>query len=160
MSLAPALDWQLLPFDALSIRQLHDLLQLRSAVFVVEQACAFQDIDGADPQALHVLGTRAGQLMAYARCFDAGVKHAEVSIGRVVTAPAQRGTGLGHALIRRALQAVAQQWGRQPVRIGAQARLARFYASHGFVDANRPYIEDGIDHLEMVWHPIHSGAIE
>ena len=160
MSLAPALDWQLLPFDALSIRQLHDLLQLRSAVFVVEQACAFQDIDGADPQALHVLGTRAGQLMAYARCFAPGIKFAEASIGRVVTDPAQRGTGLGHALSRRALQAVAQQWGRQPVRIGAQARLARFYASHGFVDANRPYIEDGIDHLEMVWHPIHSGAIE
>ena len=114
MSLAPALEWQLLPFDALTTRQLHELLQLRSAVFVVEQACAFQDIDGADPQALHLLGTHAGQLLAYARCFAPGIKFAEVSIGRVVTDPAQRGTGLGHALIRRALQAVAQQWGQQP----------------------------------------------
>ena len=69
------------------------------------------------------------------------------------------GTGLGHALIRRALQAVAEQWGAQPVRIGAQARLEAFYASHGFVDANRPYVEDGIDHLEMVWHPLKPGAI-
>ena len=159
MSLAPALDWQLLPFDALTTRQLHDLLQLRSAVVVVEQTCVFQDVDGADLQALHLLGSHAGQLLAYARCFEAGVKYPEVSIGRVVTDPAQRGTGLGHALIRRALQAVTQQWGPQPVRIGAQARLERFYASHGFVDANRPYVEDGIDHLEMVWHPIHTGAI-
>ena len=158
MSLAPALDWQLLPFDALTTRQLHDLLQLRSAVFVVEQACAFQDVDGADLQALHLLGTRSGQLMAYARCFATGVKYAEASIGRVVTDPAHRGTGLGHALIRRALQAVAEQWGEQPVRIGAQARLEACYAGHGFVDAQRPYVEDGIDHLEMVWHPRNSGA--
>jgi ElaA protein len=149
-----------LPFNALTTRQLHDLLQLRSAVFVVEQTCVFQDVDGADPQALHLLGARSGQLLAYARCFAPGIKFAEASIGRVVTDPAQRGTGLGHALIRQALQAVAQQWGQQPVRIGAQARLERFYASHGFVDANRPYIEDGIDHLEMVWHPINSRAIE
>ena len=158
MSLAPALDWPLLPFDALTTRQLHELLQLRSAVFVVEQACAFQDIDGADPQALHLLGTHAGQLLAYARCFAPGIKFAEASIGRVVTDPAQRGTGLGHALIRRALQAVAEQWAAQAVRIGAQARLKSFYAGHGFVDANRPYVEDGIDHLEMVWHPLNSGA--
>ena len=159
MSQAPALDWQLLPFDALTTRQLHDLLQLRSAVFVVEQACAFQDVDGTDPQALHLLGPRAGHLLAYARCFAPGIKFAEASIGRVVTDLDQRGTGLGHALIRQALQAVAQQWGQQPVRIGAQARLERFYAGHGFVDANRPYVEDGIDHLEMVWHPINSRAI-
>jgi len=157
MSQAPAPDWQLLPFDALTTRQLHDLLQLRSAVFVVEQACAFQDIDGADPQALHLLGTYAGQLLAYARCFAPGIKFAEASIGRVVTDPAQRGTGLGHALIRRALQAVADQWGQQPVRIGAQTRLAAFYAGHGFVDVNRPYVEDGIDHIEMVWHPLNTG---
>ena len=111
MSLAPALDWQLLPFNTLTTRQLHDLLQLRSAVFVVEQTCVFQDVDGADPQALHLLGSRAGQLLAYARCFAAGIKYPEVSIGRVVTDPAHRGTGLGHALIRRALQAVAEQWG-------------------------------------------------
>lgn len=158
MSPALALDWQVLPFDALTTRQLHDLLQLRSAVFVVEQACAFQDIDGADPQALHVLGTHAGRLLAYARCFAPGIKYAEASIGRVVTDPAQRGTGLGHALIGRALEAVVRQWGRQPVRIGAQARLKRFYAGHGFVDAGRPYVEDGIDHLEMVWQPFESGV--
>jgi len=158
MSQAPALDWQWLPFDALTTRQLHDLLHLRSAVFVVEQACAFQDIDGTDLQALHLLGTRAGHLLAYARCFAPGIKFAEASIGRVVTDPAQRGTGLGHALIRRALQAVADQWGEQPVRIGAQARLSAFYAGHGFVDVNRPYVEDGIDHIEMVRHSINSGA--
>jgi ElaA protein len=150
MSLAPVMDWQLLPFDALSARQLHDLLQLRSAVFVVEQACVFQDIDGADPLALHLLGHRAGQLLAYARCFAPGLKCAEASIGRVITVLEHRGTGLGHALMRQALESVAQRWGPQPVRIGAQARLKQFYVGHGFVDLNRPYIEDGIAHLEML----------
>ena len=84
MSLAPALDWQLLPFDALTTRQLHELLQLRSAVFVVEQACAFQDIDGADPQALHLLGTHAGQLLAYARCFALHACRAEPSVASTI----------------------------------------------------------------------------
>jgi predicted GNAT family N-acyltransferase len=79
------------------------------------------------------------------------------SLARVLIARNRRAESI--ALIRRALQAVAEQWGAQPVRIGAQARLAAFYASHGFVDANRPYVEDGIDHLEMVWHPLKPGAI-
>ena len=150
MTLGPAIDWQLLPFEALSVRQLHDLLQLRSAVFVVEQACVFQDIDGADPLALHLLGHRAGRLVAYARCFAPGLKCAEVSIGRVITVLEHRGTGLGHALMRQALESVAQHWGPQPVRIGAQARLKQFYVGHGFVDLNRAYMEDGIAHLEML----------
>ena len=99
MSLAPVIDWQLLPFESLSTRQLHDLLQLRSAVFVVEQACVFQDIDGADPLALHLLGQRAGQLMAYARCFAPGLKCAEVSIG-----PGS-GRRLNHAIRRASVTA-------------------------------------------------------
>ena len=85
MSLTPAIDWQLRPFDALTTRQLHDLLQLRSAVFVVEQACAFQDIDGADLQALHLIGTQDGQLLAYARCFAPGIKFAEASTAGVAS---------------------------------------------------------------------------
>lgn len=144
------LHWQACPFDALGPGQLHDILQLRSAVFVVEQRCLFQDIDGLDPRAWHLGAWRDGRLLASARCFAAGVSFAEASIGRVVTAPQARGGGLGHALVRRAIALVEAQFGPQPIRIGAQAHLAGFYAAHGFVDIGRPYVEDGIDHLEML----------
>ncbi len=147
------LDWTLAAWGDLSTQQLHDLLQLRSEVFVVEQNCVFQDIDGADPQALHLLGRVDGQLMAYARCFPPGVKFAEASIGRVLTRSEARGSGLGHVLIDMAVSAVGQQWGVQPIRIGAQAQLLAFYTRHGFVDEGKPYVEDGIDHLEMRWQP-------
>lgn len=150
---AALLDWTLAAWDDLSTRQLHDLLQLRSQVFVVEQNCVFQDIDGADPLALHLLGSHGGQLLAYARCFAPGVKFAEASIGRVVTRPEARGAGLGHVLIDKAVEAVGATWGPQPIRIGAQAQLVGYYSQHGFVDDGKPYVEDGIEHLEMRWQP-------
>ncbi len=147
------MQWKLSAFDALSGAELYELLQLRTEVFVVEQNCVFQDLDGADAQALHLMGTSAGQLLAYARCLPAGAKFAEVSIGRVVTRRYARGRGLGHLLLRQALSAVSKQWGVQAIRIGAQAQLTAFYAGHGFVDVGKPYVEDGIDHLEMVRQP-------
>lgn len=153
MSEVTEMQWKLSAFDALSAAELYELLQLRSEVFVVEQDCVFLDLDGADAQALHLMGRRAGQLLAYARCLPAGVKFAECSLGRVVTRRSVRGSGLGHDLLRRALGVVIAQWGPQAIRIGAQAQLKEFYAAHGFVDVGRPYVEDGIDHLEMVRQP-------
>lgn len=151
---APAsVRWQTRAFDALRPAELYELLQLRSEVFVVEQNCAFQDLDGADRLALHLLGHRDQTLVAYARCFAPGVKYREASIGRIATRSAVRGQGLGHLLVETALRTVAAAWGVQPVRIGAQAQLKQFYQSHGFDDQGMPYVEDGIDHLEMVWRP-------
>ena len=147
---ANAVTWQFLSFEELSKQQLYDVLQLRSEVFVVEQACVFQDIDGADAAAMHLLGTASGQLVAYARCFAAGEKFAEASVGRVITRDTLRGSGAGHLLMREALTCTLQRWGPQPVRIGAQAHLAQFYAQHGFKDVGTPYIEDGIAHIEML----------
>ena len=147
----PTLDWKLVAFETLTVAELYAMLQLRTEVFVMEQNCVFQDMDGADDQALHLLGMHAGQLVAYARLFPAGVKFAEASIGRVVTRGSARGAGLGHVLIQQAVAAVHSQWGTQPIRIGAQARLKAYYSQHGFVDVGVPYIEDGIDHIEMVW---------
>jgi len=146
-----ALDWKLSAFDALTVPELYTMLQLRSEVFVIEQNCIFADMDGLDDRALHLLGTQGGQLVAYARLFPAGVAFAEASIGRVVTRMSARGGGLGHVLIKQAITAVHSQWGLQPIRIGAQARLKAYYSQHGFVDVGVPYIEDGIDHIEMVW---------
>jgi len=150
---ASAFEWRLATFDALSGPALYALLQLRSEVFVVEQNCVFQDLDGADAQALHVMGWQHGALQAYARCFPAGVKYAEASIGRVVTRQSARGDGLGHRLIQQALQLMQAQWGAQPIRIGAQAQLEAFYRQHGFMPAGPVYVEDGIDHLEMLRQP-------
>ncbi len=153
MSSGAAIEWKLAAFDALSVAELYALLQLRTEVFAVEQNCAFQDMDGADAQATHLMGQQGGQLLAYARCFPAGIKFTEASIGRVVTRSQVRRTGLGHLLMQRAVASVCSLWGSQPIRIGAQARLKDFYSQHGFVDVGKPYIEDGIDHLEMLWQP-------
>ncbi|WP_252374449.1 GNAT family N-acetyltransferase [Hydrogenophaga sp. 2FB] len=144
------LNWRCLPFDALHARTLYALLQLRTEVFVMEQTCVFQDMDGADAQCFHLLGERDGELLAYARLVPAGLKFTEASIGRVVTLPAARGGGLGHVLVRESVQALQGLWGVQPIRIGAQARLQAFYQQHGFVPDGPIYIEDGIDHIEMV----------
>ncbi|MGE0350441.1 GNAT family N-acetyltransferase [Hydrogenophaga sp.] len=142
--------WRCLPFDALHARTLYALLQLRTQVFVMEQGCLFQDMDGADAQCFHLLGESAQGLMAYARLVPAGLKFAEASIGRVITDARARGTGLGHVLVREAVQALHGLWGVQPIRIGAQARLQAFYRQHGFEPDGEIYLEDGIDHIEMV----------
>ena len=151
MTALGAIHWKLCAFDALSLQELYDLLQLRTEVFVVEQQCLFQDMDGTDAQALHLMGLQDTRLVAYARCFPAGVKFAEASIGRVITCRSLRGAGLGHGLIDKAIESVNAQWGPQSIRIGAQARLKSFYSAHGFVDLGLPYLEDGIEHLEMLW---------
>ena len=144
--------WSFARFDELAARDLHDILRARAAVFVVEQACAFQDVDGADPPSWHlfVRDSKSGDIAAYCRIIPPGVKFAEASIGRVLTTDAARGTGLGRALMEEALRRSDALWPGKPVRIGAQQRLERFYQSLGFVAASAPYDEDGIPHVEMV----------
>ena len=158
------ISWRCVPFAELTARELHDILQARAAVFVVEQACAFQDVDGADPGSWHLMGVELGpgplprsgargdeaRLVAYARLIPPGIKFAEPSIGRVVTLPPVRGTGAGRELMREALRHTDRLWPGKAVRIGAQARLEKFYRDFGFVTASAPYIEDGIPHLEML----------
>jgi ElaA protein len=153
--------WRFAAFNDLRTGELYELLQLRSEVFVVEQACAFQDLDGLDDRAIHLLGTRAGLLVCYGRCLPPGEKYHEASIGRVIVRASARGGRLGHLLMQQALACTVQLWGEQPVRIGAQAHLARFYERHGFVTTAAPYVEDGIPHIEMLRpalaaHPIRS----
>lgn len=121
----------------------------------MEQRCLFQDMDGVDAQCMHLLGERhaAGnppELLASARLVPPGLCYAEASIGRVVSAAAARGTGIGHVLMNEAVRALHGLWGTQPIRIGAQAHLQAFYLQHGFEPDGPIYIEDGIDHIEMV----------
>ena len=147
------LRWRCLPFAAMDAASLYRVLQLRAQVFVVEQTCVFQDMDGLDPRCVHLLGeAETGSepgLLAYARLLPAGLAFAEASIGRVVTAPATRGSGVGHALMSEAIAQLQRLWGEQPIRIGAQAHLQAFYRQHGFVPQCDLYLEDGIDHFEM-----------
>lgn len=145
-----SLVWRLLAFDDLRVSEIYEVLRLRSEVFVVEQQCIFQDMDGHDRQAMHLLGVRGGELQAYARCFAPGIKFDEANIGRVLIRRSQRGTGLGHVLMEQAISAISQVWGPQAIRIGAQAHLAGFYAKQGFLDVGKPYLEDGIPHLELL----------
>jgi len=141
--------WHFAPFAKLTPRQVHDLYRLRVEVFVVEQNCVFQDVDGVDPDCFHLLGYSGDDLVAYARLLPAGVKFDEPSIGRVITAPSIRRKGMGRVLMVEAMKRAQELWPRQPIRIGAQAHLERFYNEFGFRKVGEPYDEDGILHIEM-----------
>lgn len=144
--------WTCKTFDQLSPHELYAALRLRNEVFVVEQACIFQDADDKDAASLHLAGTRDGVLAAYARLVPAGVSYDEVSIGRVVVAKSARKLGLGRALMERALHETYARNGSVPVRLGAQLYLQRFYESLGFSRVSDVYDEDGIDHV-LMWKP-------
>ena len=142
--------WHCIPFESFPPLILYDVLRLRSQVFVVEQNCVYQDIDRQDVDALHLLGyNEAGELLAYARLFAAGKCYAEASIGRVVVAPAYRGHGLGKLLMQQAIARCYSAFGRQPLLVGAQQHLDKFYSGLGFVAVGEPYVEDGIPHQYM-----------
>lgn len=144
------IEWRFARLDELSAREVHDILQARSAVFVVEQTCVFQDMDGADPESWHLFARVDGALAAYCRIVPAGVKFTEPSIGRVITTAAVRGTGLGRELVAEAVRRARRLWPGKDMRIGAQLHLERFYGGFGFVKASQPYEEDGIMHIEML----------
>ena len=153
-SAKPALAWQWKRFAELTPAELYAILEARSAIFVVEQRCVFQDADGYDALAWHLLGWTGTQsartLAAYLRLIEPGRKYREPSIGRVLTVAALRGAGLGREAMREGLQRCAKLYPGMPVRIAAQQRLERFYASLGFLPASAPYEEDGILHVDML----------
>ena len=143
------MNWQCSDFDALTPRQLYELLRLRAEVFIVEQACVFQDIDGLDPGAHHLLAWEGEQLRACARLLAPGVKAPAPVISRVITAPAARGTGLGHELAAQAVAHCERLWPGQGITLFAQAHLQGYYGRAGFVGVGEEFIEDGIPHREM-----------
>jgi len=143
-------EWRLHAFDQLDVRQLYAVLAARAAVFVVEQDCPYQDLDGLDEVALHLVGWAGdGSVVAYARILSPGTRFEQPSIGRVLTSLAGRGSGLGRELMRRAIGVVNLRYPGRPVRISAQCYLERFYGELGFAVDSEPYEEDGIPHVEM-----------
>lgn len=142
--------WTWSRFADLGVDNLYDALALRCRVFVLEQG-PYQDPDGIDRRAWHLLGRDdVGELQAYLRVVDPGVKYTEPSIGRVITAAAVRGTGLGRRLVAEGVARCMAAWPGQGIRISAQAHLERFYGGFGFVRVGDPYPEDNIPHLEML----------
>jgi ElaA protein len=137
-------------FTQLNTTELYDLLQLRSEVFVVEQDCVYQDIDGKDEKALHILGYKNKKLVAYTRVFKPGDYFEAASIGRVVVAVNERKNKFGYDIINAAMEAVKKQFNTNEISISAQTYLKRFYNKLGFYETGEPYLEDGIPHIKMI----------
>ena len=144
------MNWILKKFNELTPAELYDILQLRNEVFVVEQNCVYQDADNKDQSSYHLMGRDGDKLIAYTRIIPPGIAYAEPSIGRVVTSPSARRTGAGRALMQRSIEVVHDLFGKQPLRIGAQLYLRDFYVSLGFRQTGDIYLEDGIEHIEML----------
>lgn len=137
-------------FSELSLEELYNVLQLRSEVFVVEQDCVYQDIDGKDQKALHVLGFNKGELVAYTRCFAPGYYFEEASIGRVIVKENQRKYGFGHQILKTSIEVIKEKFKTDKIKLSAQQYLTKFYESHGFNQIGEGYLEDGIPHIAMV----------
>lgn len=137
-------------FGELSTNELYDVLQLRSEVFVVEQDCVYQDIDGKDDRALHIMGWEDGNLVAYARCFEAGDYFDEASIGRILVRENYRKLGYGHVITKASIEAIKTNFKADKIKISAQVYLVIFYESHGFKTYGDRYLEDGIPHIAMI----------
>lgn len=148
------IEWQWLDFGSIRGGDLYEVLRLRQEVFVIEQQCFYSDMDGFDQEAFHLLGWMEveGQrsLAAYLRCIAPGIKYPEMSLGRVLTSPAARGSGAGRQLIAEGIRCAEALHPGHRIRIGAQAHLEKFYGSFGFQAVGEPYDEDGIPHLEML----------
>ncbi len=142
-------NWKLKTFDQLTTTEMYNLLSLRTAVFVVEQNCPYQELDGKDQVAQHLwLENEAGEVVALCRLLPQGLSFAEASIGRVLVNPAYRGENWGRALVKAALE-VLQQAGEDAVTIEAQYYLRDFYRGFGFGENSEPFDEDGIKHVNM-----------
>lgn len=144
------LDFQWKRLDDLSTREMYTIIQAREAVFVVEQACAYQEVDGLDLDSWHLSVLKDGELAAYARVVEPGLKYKEPSIGRVLTLAKFRSLKIGYALVAEAIRFTETHYPGAGIRIGAQAHLQKFYGSLGFEPVGEIYDEDGIAHIDMV----------
>ncbi|WP_426198642.1 GNAT family N-acetyltransferase [Pseudomonas sp. DC3200b2] len=146
-----AMSWSCLHHRDLDKYALYQVLRLRCEVFVVEQRCPYQDVDGQDldGDTHHLLGYEDGVLLAYLRLLAPAEPGAAPAIGRVITAPAGRGRGLGHALLEQGLIACERLWPGQPLYLSAQAHLQGYYGRYGFRAEGEVYLEDGIAHVDM-----------
>jgi ElaA protein len=150
VSSCPSLSWQWCRLGELSAEQLYAVLAARVAVFVVEQNCAYQELDGLDAGAEHLIAWSGTEVAGYLRVLGPGTRFDDPSIGRIITMQAFRGSGLGRELVAKGIARARERYPGRTVRISAQRYLERFYGELGFTTASEPYLEDGIPHVEMV----------
>jgi ElaA protein len=143
-------NWVCKKFGELTTEELYAILRLRSEVFVVEQNCVFLDMDNKDQNCEHLMAWQGDKLAGYARIVPPGISYSESSIGRIVSSPSARGKGVGRELLTQSIATLYQLHGKRVIRIGAQYYLKEFYESFGFEQAGAIYLEDGIEHIEML----------
>jgi ElaA protein len=141
------------PYSDLNVDELHDMLQLRSEVFVVEQTCVYNDLDGWDKHATHIFLYEDELILAYARILPARTKFPQISIGRVVVNPGFRKRDFGKYIMARAVEFAIQEWKAKEIKISAQLYLKKFYEDLGFKTVTDIYDEDGIPHIGMIYLP-------
>ncbi|MES2799530.1 MAG: GNAT family N-acetyltransferase [Bacteroidota bacterium] len=147
-----AVNWYIKHFNELSPEELHDLVALRIEVFVMEQNCTYQDLDGKDKYAHQIFAVDENKkVLATARILPQGISYAEVSIGRVASSDSVRGTGIGQQMMERAMAFIQQHYGEVDVRISAQEYLLNFYGKFGFQSTGKHYLEDDLPHVEMLY---------
>jgi len=137
-------------FQELTINELYDLLQLRSEVFVVEQNCVYQDIDGKDTKALHVIGKKNNKIVAYTRIFKPGDYFEYASVGRVVVRNIERQHKYGYDLMEASIKTIKDYFNTTTIELSAQVYLKKFYNTLGFQEVGVEYLEDGIPHINMI----------
>jgi ElaA protein len=147
------MNWILKHFDELTAKELYLILQLRNEVFIVEQNCPYQDLDDKDLKALHLMGMQKNKLLAYSRLLAPGISYSESSIGRVVSSPAARKSGIGKKLMAESIAQIQNLFHTNTIRIGAQLYLKSFYESFGFIQKGDVYLEDNIPHIIMLRKP-------
>lgn len=146
----PQLEIKVKHFEELTLHEVYDILQLRAEVFVVEQDCVYQDIDGKDEKALHIIGYYNEKIVAYTRCFAPNIYFEEAAIGRVVVNESHRQFGFGHDILEASVEAIENRYQTKTIKLSAQQYLTKFYESHQFVQIGDGYLEDGIPHIGMI----------
>ncbi|WP_066757732.1 GNAT family N-acetyltransferase [Crocinitomix algicola] len=139
-------------YSELTKEEFHDLVALRIEVFVVEQHCPYQDLDGKDKDAYHLLAKMNNEIIGTARILKKGVSYPEMAIGRVVTSPKYRNLKLGHKLMETAINYIENICNEKEISLSAQSHLTGFYEKHGFQSTNKTYLEDNIPHTEMLYN--------
>lgn len=146
------MEWIVKSFEELTNSELYRILQLRSAVFVVEQNCVYQDIDGYDIEAAHLFVKKGEDIIACSRLLPAGtVYKEEASFGRIVVDLDERKGGFGRDLVSKSLDVLIKDWKETRIKIQAQVYIKHFYRSFGFKEVSEAYLEDGIPHVDMLF---------
>lgn len=136
-------------FQELTVDELYGILRLRSAVFVVEQNCVYQDLDDIDQDAWHIYLKDGEEIVGYLRVIEKGKRLDEVSIGRVISL--YRRKGIGNKLMELGKAVAKEKYGATKIKIGAQVQAQPFYEQAGFVPVSEHYLEDGIPHIYMIY---------